>query len=92
MEARRERGSSHAEEEHEEESSLNSPILSVSATMAEDMQPTAKETSTETPRENLAGKLQPAQEATEKFSGSHWDDFWAPRLFWVFRALGTVVD
>jgi hypothetical protein len=36
---------------------------------------------------------QSAQEARqEKSSGSHWDDFWAPRLFWVFRALGTVVD
>jgi len=30
--------------------------------------------------------------ATKQSSGSHWDDFWAPRLFWVFRALGTVVD
>ncbi|GAQ84077.1 hypothetical protein KFL_001750140 [Klebsormidium nitens] len=92
MEARKERGSSHPEPDHVEESSF-AQTLSVSATVAEEMQATAKGVSAEIPSGSLVETPQPvAQEATEKLSGSHWDDFWAPRLFWVFRALGTVVD
>lgn len=89
MEARKERGSS---QEHVEESSFDSQTRSVSAMVAEETQPTANGSAAEAPTESSVEEAQPAQGVTEKLSGSHWDDFWAPRLFWVFRALGTVVD
>eukprot|EP00243_Klebsormidium_subtile_P007637 TRINITY_DN3424_c0_g1_i1.p1 TRINITY_DN3424_c0_g1~~TRINITY_DN3424_c0_g1_i1.p1 ORF type:complete len:179 (-),score=7.23 TRINITY_DN3424_c0_g1_i1:467-1003(-) len=90
MEARKERGSPHSEQDHAEDSDSDPQTLAVSAAVADqEMQSNAQDISAETPSESLA---QPAQGATEKPSGSHWDDFWAPRLFWVFRALGTVVD